>query len=74
MNYYNWQAVHKSHFGIRKIKDPENTNFAIDDLNDAQKVVWQDLLKTWRSGQLVKLLALAKNYDKASDTFRTCRG
>lgn len=70
MNYYKWQEIHKNNFATRRAKKYEDNNFAIDELSEAQKAVWQDLQKYWRPGELAKLLTLAKTYDKSSDTFQ----
>ena len=71
MNYYKWQEIHKTNHARRKIKNSEINNFAIEKLSEGQKIVWQELQKYCRPGELAKLLILAKTYDKASDTFRS---
>ncbi len=71
MNYYNWQEIHKSNYAAKAIKNSDGTNFNTSDLSEVQKLVWQELQKCWPPRELVKLLILAKTYDKASDTFRS---
>ncbi|OJW02684.1 MAG: hypothetical protein BGO39_05470 [Chloroflexi bacterium 54-19] len=71
MNYYKWQEIHKTNHAKKKSNNSETYNFAIDELSNGQKIVWQELQRSWRLGELAKLLTLAKTYDKASDTFRS---